>query len=63
MAHTKQMASKSRQVILTRGAHQLLSQGGKHLALMAGGGGAGVAVGSGGEGEIQLNKKSLIYRA
>ena len=41
------MAHKSRQVILKRGSHQLLSQGEKPLVLMEGGGGARVAGGSG----------------
>ena len=48
----KKMASKSGQAILTRGAYQLLSQGGKPLALMADGDGTGVAVGSSGGGKI-----------
>ena len=47
------MAHKSGEAILTRGAHQLLSQGGKHLVLMEGGGGDGVVRSSGGILQIQ----------
>ena len=46
------MASKSRQAILTRGAHQLLSLGVNPLASLTSGGGAKVEVGSGGDREI-----------